>query len=213
MPLPIPQLRPLAAATRADNTWRLYNTQHAGLAEQTFELQLRSRWVARSLRSTPGHAAWRVRRFPVAAGDAAGRSARFPHVLYPTAGLVKPRIVCWLCCPARCRRGLGLGGAGSGAGGAGRAAVAFSFGPPELWQRFSLYFLTGDGSLWCLCPVVPFGETQQQPAGSSASAAGFVLGCPSARYQRGTAGPPLPVPPRNDCAAACPQAAATPPAQ
>ncbi|EFN60146.1 hypothetical protein CHLNCDRAFT_49671 [Chlorella variabilis] len=80
-----------------DNTWRLYNTQHAGLAEQTFELQLRS------------------------------------------------------------RRGLGLGGAGSGAGGAGRAAVAFSFGPPELWQRFSLYFLTGDGSLWCLCPVVPFG--------------------------------------------------------
>ena len=34
-----------AACLPADNAWRLYNTQHADLAEQTFELQLRGRWV------------------------------------------------------------------------------------------------------------------------------------------------------------------------
>ena len=79
----------------ADNTWRLYNTQRPGLAEQTFELQLRS------------------------------------------------------------RRGLGLGSVG----GSGRAsAVAFAFGPPDRWQRVAVYFATADGSLWSLCPVVPFGE-------------------------------------------------------
>lgn len=52
----------------------------------------------------------------------------------------------------RGRRGLGLGG------GAAAAVVAFAFGPPEpSWQRFAVYFLTADGGLWSLCPVVPFG--------------------------------------------------------
>ncbi|KAL4436121.1 hypothetical protein ABPG77_005569 [Micractinium sp. CCAP 211/92] len=83
------------AVLTSDNTWRLYNTQHADLAEQTFELQLHS------------------------------------------------------------RRGLGLGASSSD--GSGRAVAAFAFGPPEQWQRFSVYFLTADGSLWSLCPVVPFG--------------------------------------------------------
>lgn len=55
-----------------------------------------------------------------------------------------------------CRRGLGLGG-GGGSSGSGRAVAAFAFGPPEGWQRFSVYFLTADGDLWSLCPVVPFG--------------------------------------------------------
>lgn len=55
-----------------------------------------------------------------------------------------------------CRRGLGLG-APSGGGG-GRAVTAFAFGPPEGWQRFGVYFLTADGGVWSLCPVVPFGE-------------------------------------------------------
>lgn len=80
----------------ADNVWRLYNTQRADLAEQTFELQLRR------------------------------------------------------------RRGLGLGGRVGG--GASRAVTAFAFGPPEGWQRFTVYFLTADGGVWSLCPVVPFGE-------------------------------------------------------
>ncbi|KAL4422420.1 hypothetical protein ABPG75_008617 [Micractinium tetrahymenae] len=84
------------AVLTSDNTWRLYNTQHADLAEQTFELQLRG------------------------------------------------------------RRGLGLGTAGSSSGG-GRAVTAFAFGPPEEWQQFTVYFLTADGNVWSLCPVVPFG--------------------------------------------------------
>ncbi len=58
--------------------------------------------------------------------------------------------------PPACRRGLGLGASSSD--GSGRAVAAFAFGPPEQWQRFSVYFLTADGSLWSLCPVVPFGE-------------------------------------------------------
>lgn len=81
------------AVLTSDNVWRLYNTQRADLAEQTFELQLRG------------------------------------------------------------RRGLGLGSGG----GSGRAVAAFAFGPPEGWQRFSVFFLTTDGELWSLCPVVPFG--------------------------------------------------------
>lgn len=36
--------------------------------------------------------------------------------------------------------------------------MAFAFGPPEQWQRFAVYFLTADGGIWSLCPVVPFGE-------------------------------------------------------
>lgn len=46
--------------TSADNVWRLYNTQRADLAEQTFELQLRGRCVRQALfiascaRSRPG---------------------------------------------------------------------------------------------------------------------------------------------------------------
>jgi nuclear pore complex protein Nup88 len=83
------------AVLTSDNVWRLYNTQRADLAEQTFELQLRG------------------------------------------------------------RRGLGLGGGGSSSN--GRAVAAFAFGPPEGWQRFAVYFLTADGELWSLCPVVPFG--------------------------------------------------------
>jgi nuclear pore complex protein Nup88 len=34
------------AVLTSDNTWRLYNTQRAALAEQTFELQLRGRCLA-----------------------------------------------------------------------------------------------------------------------------------------------------------------------
>lgn len=34
------------AVLTSDNTWRLYNTQRADLAEQTFELQLRGRCAA-----------------------------------------------------------------------------------------------------------------------------------------------------------------------
>lgn len=58
--------------------------------------------------------------------------------------------------PRLCRRGLGLGLPAGGEAGS-RAVVAFSFGPPELWQRFAVYFLTADGAVWTLCPVLPFG--------------------------------------------------------
>lgn len=109
---------PAPACRPADNSWRLYNTQRADLAEQTFELQLRS------------------------------------------------------------RRGLGLGG--SGGAGAGRAVVAFSFGPPELWHRFTAYFLTADGAVWSLCPVVPFGAPHRalpSPPPCTAGAAQVSAAC------------------------------------
>lgn len=37
--------------------------------------------------------------------------------------------------------------------------ASFAFGPPEGWQRFSLYFLSARGAVFRICPVVPFGTT------------------------------------------------------
>ncbi|KAH7675169.1 nuclear pore complex protein Nup88 protein [Dioscorea alata] len=36
--------------------------------------------------------------------------------------------------------------------------VAFSFGGQHLWERFSVFVLFSDGSIYVLCPVVPFGS-------------------------------------------------------
>jgi len=36
--------------------------------------------------------------------------------------------------------------------------VAFSFGSDHLWDRFSVFILFSDGSIFVLCPVVPFGS-------------------------------------------------------
>ncbi|KAJ0966402.1 hypothetical protein J5N97_027540 [Dioscorea zingiberensis] len=36
--------------------------------------------------------------------------------------------------------------------------VAFSFGGQHLWERFSIFVLFSDGSVYVLCPVVPFGS-------------------------------------------------------
>lgn len=61
----------------------------------------------------------------------------------------------------RGRRGLGLALEGGDAGGsvveASRAAAAFAFGTPSGWEQFSLLFLTADGDVFSLCPLVPFG--------------------------------------------------------
>ncbi|CAL8462438.1 g1971 [Coccomyxa elongata] len=49
------------------------------------------------------------------------------------------------------RRGVGVDG------GEGRRAVAFAFGPQHLWQRFTVFIMCSDGTLFSLCPVAPFG--------------------------------------------------------
>ncbi|CAN6472586.1 unnamed protein product [Victoria cruziana] len=36
--------------------------------------------------------------------------------------------------------------------------AAFSFGGEHLWDRFAVFFLFSDGSIYVLCPVVPFGS-------------------------------------------------------
>ncbi|KAK8926141.1 hypothetical protein KSP39_PZI018299 [Platanthera zijinensis] len=36
--------------------------------------------------------------------------------------------------------------------------IAFSFGVNHLWERFSIFLLYSNGSLYILCPVVPFGS-------------------------------------------------------
>ncbi|XP_051121870.1 nuclear pore complex protein NUP88 isoform X2 [Andrographis paniculata] len=36
--------------------------------------------------------------------------------------------------------------------------VSFSFGQDHLWDKFSVFFLFGDGSSYVICPVVPFGS-------------------------------------------------------
>ncbi|XP_031486391.1 nuclear pore complex protein NUP88 isoform X1 [Nymphaea colorata] len=36
--------------------------------------------------------------------------------------------------------------------------VAFSFGGEHLWDRFAIFFLFSDGSIYVLCPIVPFGS-------------------------------------------------------
>ncbi|XP_008787622.1 nuclear pore complex protein NUP88 [Phoenix dactylifera] len=36
--------------------------------------------------------------------------------------------------------------------------VAFSYGGQHLWDRFSIFVLYSDGSVYALCPVVPFGS-------------------------------------------------------
>ncbi|KAK1685329.1 hypothetical protein QYE76_046177 [Lolium multiflorum] len=36
--------------------------------------------------------------------------------------------------------------------------VAFSYGSDHLWDRFSVFILFSDGSIFVLCPVVPFGS-------------------------------------------------------
>ncbi|KAJ3698486.1 hypothetical protein LUZ61_002191 [Rhynchospora tenuis] len=36
--------------------------------------------------------------------------------------------------------------------------VAFSYGAHHLWDTFSIFFLFSDGSIYILCPVVPFGS-------------------------------------------------------
>ncbi|CAN0909729.1 Nuclear pore complex protein NUP88 [Linum grandiflorum] len=38
------------------------------------------------------------------------------------------------------------------------SAVDFSFGGDHLWDRFSVFVLFSDGSIYLLCPVVPFGS-------------------------------------------------------
>ncbi|KAK9159059.1 hypothetical protein Scep_005633 [Stephania cephalantha] len=37
-------------------------------------------------------------------------------------------------------------------------AVGFSFGGEHLWDRFTVFFLFSDGSIYLLCPIVPFGS-------------------------------------------------------
>ncbi|BBM97550.1 nuclear pore complex protein Nup88 [Marchantia polymorpha subsp. ruderalis] len=36
-------------------------------------------------------------------------------------------------------------------------AISFSFGGEHLWDRFTVFVLYNDGSLYALCPIVPFG--------------------------------------------------------
>ncbi|ONK77958.1 uncharacterized protein A4U43_C02F12710 [Asparagus officinalis] len=36
--------------------------------------------------------------------------------------------------------------------------VAFSFGGQHLWDRFSVFVLFSDGSIYVLCPIIPFGS-------------------------------------------------------
>ncbi|KAI0502139.1 hypothetical protein KFK09_017086 [Dendrobium nobile] len=36
--------------------------------------------------------------------------------------------------------------------------IAFSFGGQHLWERFSVFILYSNGSLYILCPIVPFGS-------------------------------------------------------
>ncbi|KAK9817682.1 hypothetical protein WJX72_000600 [[Myrmecia] bisecta] len=50
------------------------------------------------------------------------------------------------------RRSLGLGG------GQGRQAVAFAFGAAHAWERYTVYFVCSDGSIFALCPVAAFGS-------------------------------------------------------
>ncbi|KAJ1698028.1 hypothetical protein LUZ63_006540 [Rhynchospora breviuscula] len=40
--------------------------------------------------------------------------------------------------------------------------VAFSYGGHYLWETFSIFFLFSDGSIYILCPVVPFGSLYTQ---------------------------------------------------
>ncbi|KAK9124483.1 hypothetical protein Sjap_014085 [Stephania japonica] len=40
-------------------------------------------------------------------------------------------------------------------------AVGFSFGGEHLWDRFTVFFLFSDGSIYLLCPIVPFGRLVQ----------------------------------------------------
>ncbi|XP_078175519.1 nuclear pore complex protein-like protein isoform X2 [Carex rostrata] len=40
--------------------------------------------------------------------------------------------------------------------------VAFSHGAHHLWDTFSIFFLFSDGSIYILCPVVPFGSLYNQ---------------------------------------------------
>ncbi|KAJ4763430.1 Nuclear pore complex protein NUP88 [Rhynchospora pubera] len=40
--------------------------------------------------------------------------------------------------------------------------VAFSYGGHYLWDTFSIFFLFSDGSIYILCPVVPFGSLYTQ---------------------------------------------------
>ncbi len=35
--------------------------------------------------------------------------------------------------------------------------MAFAFGQQHLWQRFTVFFMCSDGTLFSLCPVAPFG--------------------------------------------------------
>ncbi|XP_042456339.1 nuclear pore complex protein NUP88-like [Zingiber officinale] len=37
--------------------------------------------------------------------------------------------------------------------------MAFSFGGEHLWDRFSVFFVFSDGSVFVLCPIVPFGSS------------------------------------------------------
>ncbi|KAJ8764091.1 hypothetical protein K2173_004994 [Erythroxylum novogranatense] len=39
--------------------------------------------------------------------------------------------------------------------------VDFSFGGDHLWDRFTVFLLFGDGSIYILCPIVPFGSVHK----------------------------------------------------
>ena len=56
------------------------------------------------------------------------------------------------------RRRLGLEEEGGGSGAPSTLPAGFAFGCGEGWDRLGVYFVTGAGQLYSLCPVVPWGE-------------------------------------------------------
>ncbi|CAI5490898.1 unnamed protein product [Closterium sp. Naga37s-1] len=47
-------------------------------------------------------------------------------------------------------------GAGSAGAGSPGACVGFAFGGDHIWERFSVFFCFQDGSIYALCPLLPF---------------------------------------------------------
>jgi len=43
-------------------------------------------------------------------------------------------------------------------GDSGSIVVSFDFGGPDGWDRFCIYVVCDNGSLYCFCPIVPRGR-------------------------------------------------------
>ena len=137
------------ATLTSDNTWQLYHAGNLSHPEQRFELRLQRR---RSLPTlccvhpiAPALHTLGLKSNLIMPGHKEGDknvSPRSHNIL-----------------SLRCVLKVALGGCrGVGVdGGEGRRAVAFAFGPQHSWQRFTVFFLCSDGTLFSLCPVAPFG--------------------------------------------------------